>query len=1036
MWRMSSVHRRRSAIVCRGALLLGALFASCPFAFALDPALTISQYAHTAWRSRNGFTEGVIQAIAQTDDGYLWLGTTLGLLRFDGVRVTPWHAVSGQLPSTHISTLLSARDGTLWVGTARGLASLKDGALIQYPEAGGSRILRLVEDSDGVLWVAAYGAQIGRLCAIRTGRVECFGADGRFGRGPFGLYRDRLNRIWAGVLAGVWRWTPDPPQFYSTPGEPNSVQALVDDGSGALLISTHAGIRRLENGQIGPPLSLPDRVAQAEINHVLRDRDGGLWIGTAGRGIARLHNGRTDVFGQSDGLSSDRIGSLYEDREGNVWVATAEGLDRFRQYAVARLTAHEGLSGSGVMSVLSTKDDSVWIATDAGLNRWHDGRIAVVDADRARDRKAGGGVGTALFQDSRGRLWVANAAEVAYLENGRWVRVNGVPRGQPFTVTQDTDGNMWISYQGEGLVRISPAGAVQTVPWSRFGHEDPAVSLLADERLGGVWLGFPRGGIVHFAGDEILASYGASNGVAASTVNNLRFDSSGTLWAATENGLIRLKNGHGTTISGRNGLPCDAVNWVIEDNAGSLWLQLPCGLVRIPRSELDAWSAAVDRSPELTHSVGLVVFDAADGARAYAGTGGVRPLVTKSSDGRLWFKGVEGLSVIDPNRIAVNAVPPPVAIEQITADRQPFGRAGTGGRSALPARARDLQIDYTALSFVAPEKVRFRYKLENHDTDWQDVGGRRQAFYNDLPPGQYRFRVIASNNSGVWNEAGAFLDFSIAPAYYETAWFRAASVATILIVLGAAYRFRVRQLAHDFNLRLDERVNERTRIARELHDTLLQSFQGLMLRFQSARSLLPEHPAKAVEALDGALDRADRALAEGRDAIQNLRSPTIGTNELAQAMTTLADELTQGHAEKGAAMFRISVEGSPRDLHPIVRDDIHRIACEALRNAYRHAQAEHIEAEVTYSAREVRLRIRDDGKGIDPQHLKDGREMHWGLTNMRERAQRIGSKLSLWSEAGAGTEVELRVPGSLAYGPVRRRGWFSTSAGHEGNDQR
>ena len=290
-------------------------------------------------------------------------------------------------------------------------------------------------------------------------------------------------------------------------------------------------------------------------------------------------------------------------------------------------------------------------------------------------------------------------------------------------------------------------------------------------------------------------------------------------------------------------------------------------------------------------------------------------------------------------------------------------------------------------------------------------------------PGTYRFRVTASNNSGVWNEAGAFLDFSIAPAYYQTTWFRAASVVTVLALFWALYQFRLRQIAHDFNLRLDERVNERTRIARELHDTLLQSFQGLMLRFQSARDLLPAHPAKAVEALDGALDRADQAIVEGRDAIQNLRSSTTVSNELAQAITTLAEELANGpDSERGSATFRMSVEGSPRDLHPIVRDDIHRIAREALRNAFRHAQADHIEAEVTYGAREVRLRIRDDGKGIDPKHLSAGRARHWGLASMRERAAQIGAQLNLWSEVGAGTEVELRIPGSVAYGAPGGRG--------------
>src|SRR6185295_15354760 len=252
-------------------------------------------------------------------------------------------------------------------------------------------------------------------------------------------------------------------------------------------------------------------------------------------------------------------------------------------------------------------------------------------------------------------------------------------------------------------------------------------------------------------------------------------------------------------------------------------------------------------------------------------------------------------------------------------------------------------------------------KLEGWDADWQDVGNRREAFYNNLPPRNYRFRVIASNNSGVWNEAGAVLDFSIAPAYYQTTWFRTLIMLIVATILWSTYRYRLRQVAHAFNIRLDERVNERTRIARELHDTLLQSFHGLMLRFQSARDLLPAQPAKAVEALDGALDRADQAIAEGRDAIQNLRSSTVVSNELALAITTLAQELNNGHdGEQGSARFRMSVEGSPRDLHPIVRDDIHRIAREALRNAFSHAQANLIEAEVTYGPRELRLRIRDD----------------------------------------------------------------------------
>jgi signal transduction histidine kinase len=338
----------------------------------------------------------------------------------------------------------------------------------------------------------------------------------------------------------------------------------------------------------------------------------------------------------------------------------------------------------------------------------------------------------------------------------------------------------------------------------------------------------------------------------------------------------------------------------------------------------------------------------------------------------------------------------------------------------LPPLIRDLEIDYTALSLVAPEKIGFRVKLEGRDPDWKDVGNDRKAFYNDLPPRNYRFRVMACNNSGVWNEAGASFDFSIAPAYYQTSWFQASCAAAFLVLLWALYRLRLHQIAREFNARLDERVNERMRIARELHDTLLQSFQALMFHFQAVNDLLP--PGKGKEALGKVLDRADQAIVEGRNAIQNIRSSTTVTNDLSCAMTALGEELAGSNdGEKGPPTFRVSVEGTPRELHPILRDDIYRIAREALRNAFRHAGANQIEADITYGESLLRLRIRDDGRGIDPNHLHVGRDGHWGLPGMRERAQQIGAQLEMWSEVGAGTEVELRIPGSIAYERAHRR---------------
>ena len=463
-----------------------------------------------------------------------------------------------------------------------------------------------------------------------------------------------------------------------------------------------------------------------------------------------------------------------------------------------------------------------------------------------------------------------------------------------------------------------------------------------------------------------------------------------------------------TTLTSKNGLPCDAVNWVVEDDDHSFWLNTACGLVRIARSELDAWVTDSKRKIQTT------VFDTSDGVRSHANASGYSPRVAKSADGKLWFLPYDGVSVIDPRHLPFNKLPPPVHIEQITADRKTHDASSN---LRLPALTRDLEIDYTALSLVAPEKNRFRVKLEGRDPDWKDVGNERKAFYNDLPPRNYRFRVMASNNSGVWNEAGASFDFSIDPAYYQTRWFQASCVAAFLALLWGLYRLRLHQIAQGFNARMEERVGERTRIARELHDTLLQSFQGLMLRLQVVEELLPDGRAK--EELEQSLERADQAIAEGRNAVQDLRSSAMTTNDLAQAVRALGNELA---VEDGAA-FRLVVEGPARDLHPIVRDEIYRIAREALRNAFSHARAHHIEAEITYAERLFRLRIRDDGQGIAPAILEEGRPGHYGLPGMRERAGQIGAKLSIWSGVRAGTEIELSIPGSIAYGksPSRSR---------------
>jgi signal transduction histidine kinase len=431
----------------------------------------------------------------------------------------------------------------------------------------------------------------------------------------------------------------------------------------------------------------------------------------------------------------------------------------------------------------------------------------------------------------------------------------------------------------------------------------------------------------------------------------------------------------------------------------------------------------VDNGAYLKRAIQATLFDNSDGVRSFADAGGYTPRVAKSFDGKLWFTSPDGVSVIDPRHIPFNKLPPPVHIEQVTADRMGFDASQD---LRLPPLVRDLEIDYTALSLVVPEKNLFRYKLEGFDSDWQDVGNRRQAFYTNLPPRTYRFRVIACNNSGVWNETGDSFEFSIAPAYYQTIWFRLLCVVAFLALLWALYLLRLQQLRHQFTIGMEARVNERTRVARELHDTLLQSFQGAVFQFQAARKLLLRNADNTLQVMDEAIQAAEEGIAEGRAAIHDLRPEPAAQRDLPELLKATGHELAgaQG-SDRHPPGFSVIVEGKQQALPPMLQDEVYRICREVLRNAFQHAAASRIEVEIRYDQDQLRVRIRDDGKGIDSKILEDsGRPGHWGISGMRERAQRIGSRLDFWSEMGAGTEVQLTVPAAMAYEKRRHKGRF------------
>jgi signal transduction histidine kinase/ligand-binding sensor domain-containing protein len=982
------------------AVVVVSIWLACSsFAFALDPALDINQYAHTAWKVREGLARGLIYAIAQTPDGYLWLGTEFGLLRFDGVRAVPWIPPNGQLPSNDIPTLLVTRDGTFWIGTSNGLASWKDGKLTTYFELNGSRILALLEDRNGTVWAATREARI-------------------FGENVGPIDADAEGNFWVGFDEDSRKWKSGRPQSFEIQDSMPSQPELAELKQFAFPNANHKELTKSVAAQFERDAStvLSQHLKPRQI---LRDRDGALWVAIPDRGLVHIHQDKTDTFSEADGLSGDTVTGLLEDREGNVWAVTNNGIDMFREYAVPNISTKQGLSSTNSLAIVGAKDGSVWIATYKGLNRWKDGRISVVNriGSTPDPNRTSRGAPYCLFEDSERRIWLSTVQEFGYLENNRFVPVRDVHGGRITSMTEPSSGHLWLAKEEDGLLHLFQGRVVEKFPWGALGHHDDGRVVLADPSQRGIWLGFSAGGISYFADGAIRKSYSVAEGLGAGRVYSLRFGPRGALWAATENGLSRIKDDHVTTLTSKNGLPCDNVHWTMDDADHFVWVYTACGLVRIARTELDAW---VD---DPSRSVPVTLFDVSEGVRTQSNPSAVQG-VSKAADGRIWYVAFDGVSVIDPQHFPFNKLPPPVQIEQVTADRKTYG-AAQGLR--LPALVRDLAIDYVALSFVAPEQVKFRYKLEGYDNEWQDAGNRRQAIYTNLPPRAYRFRLMASNNSGVWNEEGALLDFSIAPAFYQTTWFRLAILVLFLFLLWVSYQLRLRQLAHQFNKTLEARVSERTRIARDLHDTLLQSFQGLLLRFQSVAKVLPDNPQEARRRLDLALDQAAAAITEGRDAVQGLRSSALETNDLANGITAIAGELTGDTSAAESPVIDLEVEGVPRRLNPVVRDEAYRIAGEALRNAFWHAHARRIIVQIRYDKRHFQLTVRDDGKGFNEDTMQRQPSGHFGLPGMRERAEIVGGHLEVCSKLNSGTQVELSIPGPIAYDGVSHR---SVTEGH------
>jgi signal transduction histidine kinase/ligand-binding sensor domain-containing protein len=992
----------------------------------LDPNLAISQYAHTAWRVEDGAFDGAPNAITQTPDGYLWIGTDAGVVRFDGVRFVRWTPpMETRALSVAVYSLLGTRDGSLWIGTMRSVVRWDRGSgLQQFPELLG-RFNALLEGSDGAVWAARSrlaGTMPGPVCRVTSSGVRCFGAaDGIACPNAVAAIRDQQGDLWFGGSNALCRWNEAGSRIFlqkelTATGGLEGITSLASASDGSIWVGIGRsggglGLVHLRDGTAQPDIMPGFDASRIEVTALLVDRDDSVWIGARGNGIYRIRGRTVDHFGTSDGLSSDSIRGFYQDREGSVWVVTSRGVDRFRGFHVVSYSVRQGLPSDNVHSVLAASDGTIWMGMQGALGRLRDG---IASSLSSRDGLPGKST-TALFEDRAHRLWVGVDDGLAVYENNTFRSVpsdDQQPLGIVTAMTQDADGSMWVQLQGTraGLLHIVDGMVRERTPAAKI----PVAFDLQPDPDGGIWMAL-RTGVLGHVRQGTLQTFPL--GGSPVRVQALHVSADRSVWIATLEGLFHWKSGVVTRLDRTNGLPCDSIFALAPDGSGGLWLYARCGVIRLSAADLGKWSAQPDVM------VAPHVFDPLDGALPAIAT--FAPRASTSPDGRVWFANDSVLQMIDRDRLPDQAMTMEVHVEQIVADRRTYA-AIDGLR--LAARTRDLQIDYTVPSFAVPEKIRFRYRLDGEDPDWQEPGTRRQAFYNDLGPGTYRFHVIASNADGIWNAQGASLQFTIAPAYYQTLWFRSTAVALFAGLLCAGYVLHMRRVTAGIADRMEARLTERERIARELHDTVLQGAYGVILRFQAvAERMPPSDPTRVT--IEDTLSRAEQVVAEGRRRVDGLRTQSDDGSGLQAALAAVGKEVvSSAHAD-----VTVISEGRSRALHTIVRDEVYWIAREAIVNALRSAHATRVEVELSYRRANLCVRVRDDGRGIDPAVLEaGGRAGHWGLRGMKERARRIGAAFDIWTGADVGTEVSLTIQAAVAYRePAARshRWWTRWSIG-------
>ena len=946
--------------------------------FAAFPAANAEEFGRQTWQSENGIPQNTVHTILQSRDGYLWAGTEGGLARFDGGRFAVYNAQNTpELRSNNIRKLLESADGSLWIATANGITRYKNGRFQAFDMG---NVWSLSEDGSGTLW-AVTASGVAHLSGNRfqaitfsdpsirlTGAIAADAHGGLwigtrtgmrlFSNGAFvdvpqqsrlpkqqvdELFFDKAGAAWIGTPHGLYVWNHGALKSYTTrDGLPaDRITALYQGPEGAVWVGTEAGLARIVNNQV-LPLAGDNAFRGEMILALASDREGDVWIGTESGGLSVLRAEKFTTFTTRDGLPDDNVRCVFQDRSGAVWIGTdAHGLARYQDGKFSTLTTRDGLTSDVILALAEDTDGSLLAGTPDGLNRIRNGTVSsITSADGLPDDFV-----RSIASGDDGSLWIGTRRGLAHLKNGR------------FTNYSEADG------LGSDLI-----GAMLPEPGN------------------GLWIATLRG-LTHLQNGK-LTNYTTENGLSSNVITALYRDRQGVLWIGTQGGgLNAFYNGRFVRFLSGLELP-DVIYGLAEDPDRNLWISSNTGMFCASRKEL--LGLARRESDDVT----VTSYGTSDGLRISESSGGGHPTIWEARDGSLWFATLKGVAVMRGPHARFNRIAPPVAIESVSVDDQ----IADPGRlaSIRPGHSR-FSFEYAGMSFMAPQKVRFRYKLEGFDRAWVDAGTRRIAYYTNLGPGRYIFRVSARNNDGLWNETGASIAFRVEPHFYQTYWFYLLVLAGCALLAWRIYRWRVRQVEAQFNAVLEER----NRIAREIHDTLAQGFAGVSVQLELVARLLASSADAAREHLDQARVLVRNSLAEARRSIWDLRSQSADDPDFAARISRMAIQV----ANPGHAQVKLQVRGTYRPLAPKVEEELLKIAQEAVTNCVRHADAEHINIELMFEAKKLRMTIADDGRGFTDPLGCAGPDGHFGLQGMRERAETIDAELKVQTAAGKGTKI-------------------------------